>query len=135
MICCDSCNEWYHSGCVGLDEEVGRQLEVYVCLRCMAHQPGRGEEEEEEEEKEKAKNQAVAEEWEGEADWVELGEKIFLDEGVGEASHVDASESGVLFLCYASYEELKAEQEAAKKLRSVWTQKMALMTPQAGMSM
>ena len=39
MICCDSCEEWYHGDCVGISLERGRQMEKasedYTCVKCQ----------------------------------------------------------------------------------------------------
>ncbi|KPU74205.1 uncharacterized protein Dana_GF22474, isoform B [Drosophila ananassae] len=39
MICCDKCNEWFHGECIGLDEDVGLQYDVYFCDKCRLKNP------------------------------------------------------------------------------------------------
>jgi COMPASS component SPP1 len=35
MISCDSCSDWFHGNCVGMDKETGEKLvQQYVCPRC-----------------------------------------------------------------------------------------------------
>lgn len=38
MICCDSCQEWFHGDCVGIHETAGRKMDTkgqeYICTRC-----------------------------------------------------------------------------------------------------
>jgi COMPASS component SPP1 len=35
MISCDSCSDWFHGDCVGMDKETGEKLvQQYVCPRC-----------------------------------------------------------------------------------------------------
>eukprot|EP01080_Neovahlkampfia_damariscottae_P002488 gene2488-3197_t len=36
MIQCDSCLEWFHGACVGLDEKTGKKLKKYNCPTCEA---------------------------------------------------------------------------------------------------
>lgn len=37
--CCDKCNEWFHGECIGLDEDVGLQYDVYFCDKCRLKNP------------------------------------------------------------------------------------------------
>ena len=41
MICCDSCEEWFHGKCVGITMERGRIMEKqgkeYVCDKCKGN--------------------------------------------------------------------------------------------------
>ncbi len=34
MICCDTCNEWYHTRCVKLTARSARLLDEYYCPKC-----------------------------------------------------------------------------------------------------
>jgi hypothetical protein len=34
MICCDTCDIWYHAECIGLKEEVAKTLKGYTCKFC-----------------------------------------------------------------------------------------------------
>lgn len=38
MICCDSCEEWYHGKCVNITKTMGQQMEAegreWICLFC-----------------------------------------------------------------------------------------------------
>ena len=40
MICCDSCDEWYHGKCVHVSERDGRNMEKkkikYICPLCKS---------------------------------------------------------------------------------------------------
>ncbi|TMW63686.1 hypothetical protein Poli38472_002627 [Pythium oligandrum] len=38
MICCDVCDEWYHSECIGMSNEEMELLDAYRCLRCAIRQ-------------------------------------------------------------------------------------------------
>ena len=39
LICCDSCNEWYHGSCLGTTEPVGGcHVGEFVCLTCTVQQ-------------------------------------------------------------------------------------------------
>uniref|UniRef100_K3WE24 [Histone H3]-trimethyl-L-lysine(4) demethylase n=1 Tax=Globisporangium ultimum (strain ATCC 200006 / CBS 805.95 / DAOM BR144) TaxID=431595 RepID=K3WE24_GLOUD len=38
MICCDFCDEWYHSSCIDMSFEVMNQIEAYRCPRCAIKQ-------------------------------------------------------------------------------------------------
>lgn len=38
MICCDFCDEWYHSRCIGMTDEVMNSIEAYRCQRCAIKQ-------------------------------------------------------------------------------------------------
>lgn len=38
MICCDFCDEWYHSACIDMSFEVMNQIEAYRCPRCAIKQ-------------------------------------------------------------------------------------------------
>jgi len=35
MICCDSCNIWYHLSCVGISEEQVEKMDEYFCKICV----------------------------------------------------------------------------------------------------
>ena len=39
MICCDSCEEWFHGDCVGISVAEGRKMEragkEYICPMCI----------------------------------------------------------------------------------------------------
>ncbi|CED84518.1 F-box protein JEMMA and related proteins with JmjC, PHD, F-box and LRR domains [Phaffia rhodozyma] len=35
MIACDSCGEWYHWDCVGLDEVIAQNIHIYICGSCQ----------------------------------------------------------------------------------------------------
>ena len=35
MICCDFCENWYHAICMGLKEDVAKNLKVYTCKFCL----------------------------------------------------------------------------------------------------
>jgi hypothetical protein len=60
---------------------------------------------------------AKDEDWEAEAEWVELGERVSLEE-------IAPDELGeLIFLCYTSYADIKAEAEAAMKLRQLHMKK------------
>ena len=34
MICCDSCEEWFHDSCVSLTQQQARKLKTYMCPSC-----------------------------------------------------------------------------------------------------
>lgn len=34
MICCDSCDDWYHPKCVGKTKKEAQQIEIYICPNC-----------------------------------------------------------------------------------------------------
>jgi len=34
MIACDTCNEWYHGDCVGINEDAADDLDVFECALC-----------------------------------------------------------------------------------------------------
>lgn len=40
MICCDSCQEWFHGDCVGINEtqghEIGKKGQQFICPPCTA---------------------------------------------------------------------------------------------------
>jgi hypothetical protein len=35
MLACDTCDEWYHGRCVGVNRQQVTQLEKYVCFACL----------------------------------------------------------------------------------------------------
>ena len=34
MICCDSCDDWYHPKCVGKTKKEAQQIDIYICPNC-----------------------------------------------------------------------------------------------------
>lgn len=38
MICCDVCDEWYHTTCIGMSFEEMNRVEVFRCKRCAIRQ-------------------------------------------------------------------------------------------------
>ncbi|GLD97677.1 hypothetical protein PINS_up006367 [Pythium insidiosum] len=38
MICCDVCDEWYHSECIGMSTDEMNQIDAYRCPRCLIRQ-------------------------------------------------------------------------------------------------
>ncbi|CAI2381295.1 unnamed protein product [Moneuplotes crassus] len=41
MICCESCENWYHGECVGISSQQGTQIKEYFCERCTKWQEKR----------------------------------------------------------------------------------------------
>eukprot|EP01103_Thecamoeba_quadrilineata_P011046 TRINITY_DN2554_c0_g2_i1.p1 TRINITY_DN2554_c0_g2~~TRINITY_DN2554_c0_g2_i1.p1 ORF type:complete len:1121 (+),score=243.59 TRINITY_DN2554_c0_g2_i1:54-3416(+) len=39
MIACDSCDDWFHVGCVGLSPALAKKIKVYTCPRCKSPSP------------------------------------------------------------------------------------------------
>eukprot|EP00899_Mesostigma_viride_P019506 jgi/Mesvir1/27557/Mv07307-RA.2 len=40
MICCDACNDWFHTKCVGLTQVEAKAMKHYQCPLCLAHCQG-----------------------------------------------------------------------------------------------
>ena len=34
MICCDTCREWFHPGCVSMSEDMVRRVTAWNCPEC-----------------------------------------------------------------------------------------------------
>ncbi|KAK8794419.1 hypothetical protein WA171_003542 [Blastocystis sp. BT1] len=48
MICCNSCNNWYHCECVGVNEDEAKQMDNFICEFCSFEDPNDvGDDEEE----------------------------------------------------------------------------------------
>lgn len=35
MICCDSCNEWYHGRCVHITARKAKEIDKWICEFCI----------------------------------------------------------------------------------------------------
>uniref|UniRef100_A0A1B6DE16 CXXC-type zinc finger protein 1 n=2 Tax=Clastoptera arizonana TaxID=38151 RepID=A0A1B6DE16_9HEMI len=39
MIGCDSCEEWYHGDCIGINQKEAKYIKQYFCVRCKEEDP------------------------------------------------------------------------------------------------
>jgi Transcription factor S-II (TFIIS), central domain/PHD-finger len=42
MVACDSCDEWYHLSCIGVDYNRAKEISEYVCMMCQTKQENAG---------------------------------------------------------------------------------------------
>ena len=38
MLCCDTCEEWYHTPCFGISKAQADRIDKYICIRCTLKQ-------------------------------------------------------------------------------------------------
>jgi len=34
MMCCDTCEDWFHGKCVGITEATGSRIDKWACTKC-----------------------------------------------------------------------------------------------------
>lgn len=39
MICCDSCEKWYHTSCLGITRSFAKNVKTFYCFVCQNKNP------------------------------------------------------------------------------------------------
>eukprot|EP00005_Dracoamoeba_jomungandri_P009562 CAMPEP_0174264576 /NCGR_PEP_ID=MMETSP0439-20130205/22920_1 /TAXON_ID=0 /ORGANISM="Stereomyxa ramosa, Strain Chinc5" /LENGTH=265 /DNA_ID=CAMNT_0015350509 /DNA_START=2149 /DNA_END=2946 /DNA_ORIENTATION=- len=116
MICCDSCNQWFHGGCIGLSEEEGSALATYCCPDCThpkkeiksMFSSGVPEQEIYREPIE-GTGELVDPSDTSDVEWEPIGERVRCGDGEGPG--------GFLFVSYRSYAEIELEKSLCRQKR------------------